>query len=316
MIDLAKITIKAGDGGDGKMSFRHERNLFKGGPDGGNGGRGGNGGGGGAGGGSTGKAGEDGAGGNGGNGVRGVTTLSNCVVRANSGGYVGGVSGGTLYDCVLMCNTGAAGYFGGGANGSVMYNCLVVSNVCYNKGGGVSGGTLYNCRIVGNRASGYGGAAADATLNNSLLVGNSTSGKNNGGGAGFGKLINCTLVGNSPGGDGGGVYGSVLTNCVSWGNSKPDTNHLAWYSCGLNYTNGGAIVGNLAVAPLIVNTNLGLYRLRGNSPCVNQGINLDWMTNTALVISRDLAGDLRVRDDQVDMGAYEYRAYGTRFFVR
>jgi len=41
MIDYARITIKAGDGGKGKVSFRHERNLFKGGPDGGDGGKGG-----------------------------------------------------------------------------------------------------------------------------------------------------------------------------------------------------------------------------------------------------------------------------------
>ena len=41
MIDLAKITIKAGDGGDGKVSFRREKYVLKGGPDGGYGGNGG-----------------------------------------------------------------------------------------------------------------------------------------------------------------------------------------------------------------------------------------------------------------------------------
>ena len=40
-IDEAKIWIKAGDGGDGCISFRRERYLPKGGPDGGDGGRGG-----------------------------------------------------------------------------------------------------------------------------------------------------------------------------------------------------------------------------------------------------------------------------------
>ncbi len=40
-IDRAKITIKAGDGGDGVSSFRREKYLPKGGPDGGDGGRGG-----------------------------------------------------------------------------------------------------------------------------------------------------------------------------------------------------------------------------------------------------------------------------------
>ena len=39
--DIAKIKMKAGDGGNGVVSFRHERYKAKGGPDGGDGGRGG-----------------------------------------------------------------------------------------------------------------------------------------------------------------------------------------------------------------------------------------------------------------------------------
>ena len=41
-LDQAKIHIRAGDGGAGCVSFRRERNLPKGGPNGGNGGNGGN----------------------------------------------------------------------------------------------------------------------------------------------------------------------------------------------------------------------------------------------------------------------------------
>ncbi len=41
-VDIAKITLKAGRGGNGAVSFRHEKYVDKGGPDGGDGGKGGN----------------------------------------------------------------------------------------------------------------------------------------------------------------------------------------------------------------------------------------------------------------------------------
>ena len=41
-VDVAKIHIKAGDGGNGKVSFHREKYVAAGGPDGGDGGRGGN----------------------------------------------------------------------------------------------------------------------------------------------------------------------------------------------------------------------------------------------------------------------------------
>ena len=41
-IDYTKVELKAGNGGKGCVSFRREKYISKGGPDGGNGGRGGN----------------------------------------------------------------------------------------------------------------------------------------------------------------------------------------------------------------------------------------------------------------------------------
>ncbi|MBQ3430369.1 GTPase CgtA, partial [Candidatus Saccharibacteria bacterium] len=40
-VDTAKVSLKAGKGGDGAVSFRREIYIPKGGPDGGDGGRGG-----------------------------------------------------------------------------------------------------------------------------------------------------------------------------------------------------------------------------------------------------------------------------------
>ena len=41
-VDIAKIKIKAGDGGNGAVEFHREKYINAGGPDGGDGGRGGN----------------------------------------------------------------------------------------------------------------------------------------------------------------------------------------------------------------------------------------------------------------------------------
>ena len=69
--------------------------------------------------------------------------------------------------------------------------------------------------------------------------------------------------------------------------------------------------GNITNAPLFVDMNAGNYRLSNNSPCINTGINRDWMTNSC-----DLDGRTRIRYGTVDMGCYEFILSGTTYRFR
>ena len=133
-----------------------------------------------------------------------------------------------------------------------------------------------------------------------LIIGNSAT-PSSGGGSYGGALYNCTIVSNSTGIDGAGTYSSTLSNCISWYNN--DYQPTAYYSCGVGYTNGGSISGNITNNPLFADYAAGNYRLTGLSPCVDAGINQDWMTNGV-----DLDGLSRLDRYSaiVDMGCYEY----------
>ena len=65
-------------------------------------------------------------------------------------GFGGGVSGCTLYNCVVTGNW--ASYGGGGAAFCTLYNCTLVGNSVQGHGGGVYACTLYNCIVSFNRA--------------------------------------------------------------------------------------------------------------------------------------------------------------------
>jgi hypothetical protein len=110
MIDVVKITIKAGDGGDGAVSFHREKFVTRGGPDGGDGGKGG-----GAGGASTSSTGGTGD-------TKSINSASNGATGSastggsgatNSGGGGGGGAG------------GSAGIGGPGGSGIVIVRYLV-----------------------------------------------------------------------------------------------------------------------------------------------------------------------------------------------
>jgi hypothetical protein len=251
--------------------------------------------------------------------------LNNCTLSYNATTHSSGGAayGGTLSSCVLLYNSAFAAIgYGGGAGQATLYNCMVISNSASGRytgfGGGVSECTVYNSTLTGN-SSGSGGGADSSTLYNCTLTGNGAVG---GGGARGGALYNCILTGNGASA-GGGAIGSTLYSCTLTSNSVAAPAPYAGgaedcvlyncivYSNGENY-HGGTFqnsctwpdpggVGNITNDPQFVDAAAGDYRLQSNSPCINTGINQDWMIGAT-----DLDGNPRLCG-RVDMGAYEYR---------
>ena len=185
-----------------------------------------------------------------------------------------------------------------------------------------SGLILNNCFFKGNSASSGGGIynTSAITLNNCAFVGNTAS--TNGGGIYTSSslmLTNCTFIGNSDSSSGGVVYVSpsslsiTLVNCIVWNNgpiSNFSSNPALSYS---DIQNGRSGVGNINADPAFVRSpwtgsdgvwgtsddDYGDLRLRSTSPCLNAGLN---SANTAAM---DIAGNPRVQNNTIDMGAYE-----------
>lgn len=67
--------------------------------------------------------------------------------------------------------------------------------------------------------------------------------------------------------------------------------------------------GNITNPPSFANDSYGDYRLAANSPCINAGTNLGWMT----AFPYDIEGRLRIRYGAVDMGVYEFINRGAIF---
>ena len=237
--------------------------------------------------------------------------LTNCVIVGNVAYGVGGVFGGTLYNCTLSNNTASTS--AGGASGSVLYNCTLTGNATgYNgAGGGADSCALYNCTLSSNAAS-LGGAASQSILFNCVLTANSAA--QAGGGAWSSTLYNCTVTDNSAGWSsyGGGVDYCTLYNCIVCSNT-------AWI--GDNYSGSGLSyccttpappdgVGNITNAPGFMDSANGNLRLQPNSPCINAG------TNYYAPGPTDLDGRSRITGGTVDMGAYEWMSSGPLLSIR
>lgn len=236
-----------------------------------------------------------------------------------------------LTNCTFSGNT-ASGIGDYGGYGGGMYN------------DGSSSATLAKCRFNGNTASGtgessgYGGGIYDINssspvLTNCTFTGNTASGHGDSSGYGGGMytsyssypwLTNCTLGGNTASGRGGGMYnsgwsGPTLANCIVWGSGARPIYNDDSSDSGITYSDiQGGYTGthNIKVDPLFVRSpsfgpdgvwgtaddDYGDLRLQPGSPCIDAG------TNEALEhadLGTDLAGNPRIINDTLDLGAYE-----------
>jgi len=255
--------------------------------------------------------------------------LTNCTLIGNyvfyeSSGEGGGAYMCTIYNSTLISNKTLLGNtHGGGASRCTLYNCTLIGNSSLSKGGGACISQLYNCTLIGNTAANGGGAYGDAFGNfdlykmyNCTLIGNSAP---LGGGAIYMSLYNCTVVSNYASSSGGGVRDCTMYNSVVYLNTSPSGSN--WYgtvfstnSCTASNVPGWA-AGNIGVGPMFVNSSAGNYRLAAGSPCIDAGINISWMTNSADVRSRDMDNRQRLRYNAVDMGAYEHIRAGTIYGI-
>ncbi len=238
-------------------------------------------------------------------------TITNCTFTANHGAYGGGMynvsSSPTLTNCTFTANS--ARRDGGGMNNvsfssPTLVNCTFADNSATWDGGAIKNGgfsspILINCTLTGNSATINGGAIHN--FRSSLT------------------LINCTLTGNSATGTGDGIYNDfdgspTITNSILWDNGTEivDTD-AAVTTVTFSIVEGG-FTGATNADPLFVDAGNGDYRLQPDSPAINAGSNaalpadvadLDGDLDTAEAIAYDLDGTDRVKNDTVDMGAYE-----------
>ena len=238
-------------------------------------------------------------------------SAQSCLVTSNSARYGGGLYWATAENCTLSSNS--ASLSGGGAASCTLRNCTVVTNTAL-YGGGTSGGVVENCVVSRNLATGQGGGLYMGTVRNCLVSENTATLRGAGGyisGSG-GYFQNCTFVENYAGTNAGGIYltgGAGIDNCVVVSNSSggADDNWYVFpgftgggisYSCTTPLPDG---VGNTTNEPMFADPGSGDYSLQATSPCIDAGINQDWMRT-----ANDLAENARLFNGAVDIGAYEF----------
>ena len=252
-------------------------------------------------------------------------TYSNCVITANSSGSLTTGSGAykcTLNNCTISNNT--CSDWTGGIEDCIANKCTISGNKSTNVGaGGAKNCMLTECTISGNTAKSGGGGAQGCTsyrcvFKNNTCTSNSDAGNELNGGVAYDCIVNvrnraisaascynCTIVSTS--GSPGIWRATSLYNCIvsSSGNSFTINGDSNWsvklYNCLLNNVSLGTYVTKTSCTtanPKFVSNSD--YHLQAGSPCIDKGNNSYVSTTT------DYAGNVRIRNSKVDIGAYEY----------
>ena len=247
---------------------------------------------------------------------------NNSDATSDNGGGIFSIGNVTVTNSTISDNT--ATLAGGGvlAFGNVEVVSSTISNneATTNFGGGVRGDTVTvtDSVIIGNSAGSSGGisSASDIAITNSLIAGN--SGGSTGGGvtlnSGTLEVINSTITGNTAD-NGGGVFiqGTAnITNSLILGNTSNNLNTApaaltnSAYGFAAGQSTNDSFVG-FVITDVFTNpepaanapTNAGDYTLAACSPAINVG------DNASAPAGNDLAGNARIQQTVVDMGAYE-----------
>ena len=228
--------------------------------------------------------------------------ILNCIFFDNLARYGGGIYNYNFCDaeiinCIFESNIATSDiYFscGGGIyndkeSDSYIVNCLFIDNTVSDAGGGLynrsSSPFVINCTFYGNWANIYGGA-----------IGNFK--------ACYPNILNSILWGNRANKEGDEVFNIDLSGYES---SIP---HFSY--CNISNSGGTGIdwdgsIGidggnNIDIHPSFINPSEKDFRLLANSPCIDTGDpNSEFPHDTT-----DLGGNLRITNEIVDMGAYEF----------
>lgn len=221
-------------------------------------------------------------------------TITDCIVRGNSGKHGAGVAGSPIMErCVITANTSSLNSGGGLYGAPTLRQCVVAANTCTSADGGglyVFGGkaVVEDSLFLENRAvfagSHGGGIYVDSSgsldIRRSVVAANSSTG---GVFAGFGggvlveavgsTMTGCTVVMNTVSGSstsGAGVWGPLaIENSIVRGNLG---GQLSGASVSYSNVEGGAPgAGNVDVDPGFVDEALRDYHLQLGSAMIDAG---------------------------------------------